>query len=117
MSAFERAAAAIAADANMGTDATHTPAAGGSTTTLRVVLSAPDSMLQPAEAAMIGADAMLHVTKAALSSVAERDTFTIGGTAWSVMAALEDAERVTWRLPVRRHETATAGSTAIGAGL
>ena len=113
MSAFAAAAAVLAADPNLGTDATFTPAGGGGSLALRVVLSRPEEAMGALDALRgLAGSARAMVPASALTAAPVRgDAITIGGTAYLVAEAAQDEIAASWTLHLRRAPPAPPPST------
>lgn len=101
----------------LGADATHYQAGSSIGEAVRVVLSSPVDAVELGAAAMVVAEAVIRVPKAALADPAVDDVFVVGANGYRVMALGEDSRGVTWVLPCRKSEAPTMGSLAIGNGL
>lgn len=115
--AFAAATATLSADPNQGVDATHYALGSSIGVPVRVRLVAPDIVQELGAAPAAISDAVIYMAKTELDAVVERDVIAVGDETYSVMAVLQDAAGVTWRLPVRKHEAPTQASIAIGHGL
>lgn len=115
--AFAAAAAALADDPNLGTDAVHFQAGSAIGQAVRVIVSRRDVVQELGAVGAVVGDVMIDVEKAELAEPAVDDVIEIGSESFRVMAVAEDARGVKWRLPCRRAEAATLGSVAIGNGI
>lgn len=92
MSAFTAAAAALAADVNLGIAATYRVGGVGDGTAIRVLLREPDVTLDwGATAIMVGAVLFL-IRVADVAVPASGDTLTIGSTVYTVQDAAPRAD-------------------------
>ena len=102
MSAFAAAMGALAADPNIGADATYRAGGNGVPVLLRVVRSAPDRLGDAFGTSVIQASDMLTVAISVLPSVEADDTFTLGANTLTVQHAERDAAGIAWRVFCRR---------------
>jgi hypothetical protein len=102
VSAFAAAMDALAADPNIGANATYRAGGTGAPVLLRVVRSAPDRLGDAFGTSVIQASDVLAVAVAALPSVAADDTFTLGADTLIVQHAERDAAGIAWRVFCRR---------------
>lgn len=114
MTAFAIAAATLAADPNLGADATYTPL-GGSPSAVRVLLSNPEQSLPLGSAWVTVAETVITVTQAAVSDAVAGDTYAIGSVTYQALAAEADAHAATWRVPCRRLDPASTGTRRLQA--
>lgn len=102
MSAFTAAMDALAADPNIGTEATYRAGGTGAPVSLRVVRSSPDRLGDAFGSSVIQASDVLTVAIAALPTVDADDTFTLGADTLTVQHAERDAAGIAWRVFCRR---------------
>lgn len=102
MSAFAAAMDALAADPNIGADATYRTNGTGAPVLLRVVRSAPDRLGDAFGTSVIQASDILTVAIALLPAVDADDTFTVGADTMTVQHAERDAAGIAWRVFCRR---------------
>ncbi len=102
MSAFAAAMDALAADPNVGTDATYRAGGSGAPVLLRVVRSAPDRLGDAFGTSFIQASDVLAVAIAVLPAVDADDTFALGADTLTVQHAERDAAGIAWRVFCRR---------------
>ena len=102
MSAFAAAMDALAADPNIGTEATYRAGGTGAPVLLRAVRSAPDRLGDAFGTSVIQASDVLTVAIAVLPSVGADDTFTLGPDTLTVQHAERDAAGIAWRVFCRR---------------
>ncbi len=104
MTIWDRAAAALAEDVNLGCDAVYRPSGSTTDTALRVVLSMPDQMLTGlGGTAFQSATDQLMVPQGAMPGRPGRgDTFTIGGVALAVLDVMADEAAAAWRVTCDR---------------
>ncbi|WPB83143.1 head-tail joining protein [Sediminicoccus rosea] len=102
MSAFAAAMDTLAADPNIGTEATYRAGGTGAPVLLRVVRSAPDRLGDAFSTSVIQASAVLTVAISVLSAVEADDTFTLGADTLTVQHAERDAAGIAWRVFCRR---------------
>ena len=102
MSAFVAAMDALAADPNIGADASYRAGGTGAPVLLRVVRSSPDRLGDAFGTSAIQAGDVLTVAIAVLSSVEADDTFTLGADTLPVQHAERDAAGIAWRVFCRR---------------
>ena len=114
--AFAAALAVLHADPNLSVAATWSR--GVSSAAVRVILSAPDAIQAVAAPGVVDADAMAMLPVSALVQAPRAgDLLTIGADAYTVVSAERDAERVTWRLGLRRGAVATTAGGALAASV
>lgn len=103
-SAFDRAAAAIFGNADLGVAATHYP--GGNLAAgvlVTVILSRADQDSEFGEARVRGANTVASVAVAAVPEFAKGDLLAIGSETFRVVEAPErDASRTIWRAALAR---------------
>ncbi len=92
----------LAADSNIGTDASYRAAGTGAPLLLRVARSVPDRLVDAFGTSVLQASDVLVVAIALLPAVAAGDTFTIGSDLLSVQHAERDAAGVAWRVLCQR---------------
>ena len=102
MSAFTTAMDVLAADPNIGTDATYRAGGAGAPVLLRVVRSAPDRLGDAFGTSVIQASDVLTVAMSVLPVVDADDTFTLGADTLTVQHAERDAAGIAWRVFCRR---------------
>jgi len=102
VNAFAAAMNALAADPNIGTDASYRAGGTGPPVSLRVVRSAPDRLGDAFGTSVIQASDVLTVAIAALPTVEADDTFTVGAETLTVQHAERDAPGIAWRVFCRR---------------
>jgi hypothetical protein len=102
MSAFAAAMDTLAADPNIGADATYRAGGTGAPVPLRVVRSAPDRLGDAFGTSVSQASDVLSVAIAVLPSVEADDTFTLGADILTVQHAERDATGTAWRVFCRR---------------
>ncbi len=102
MSAFAAAMDALAADPNIGADATFRAGGTGAPVLLRVVRSVPDRLGDAFGTSVIQASDVLTVAIAVLAAVDADDTFTLGPDTLTVQHAERDAAGIAWRVFCRR---------------
>ncbi len=101
MTAFDAALAMLAADPNLGTDATWQRGAAP-TVALRVLRSSPDQLRDAFGTTLIQATDVLTVPIAALPAVEPGDVFDLGADVLTVQHAERDAGGVAWRILCQR---------------
>lgn len=102
MGVFDDALAVLAADPNLGVEATYRAAGSGAPVSLRILRSSPDRVVDAFDTPLLRATDMLTVSIALLAAVEPGDTFTIGADVLSVDSAERDAAGVAWRVLCRR---------------
>jgi hypothetical protein len=102
MGVFDDALAALAADRNLGVEATYRAAGTGAPVSLRVLRSSPDRVVDAFDTPLLRATDVLTVAIAALPAIEPGDTFTIGADLLTVDSAERDAAGVAWRVLCRR---------------
>ena len=93
---------ALAADPNIGTEATYRAGGTGAPVSLRVVRSSPDRLGDAFGTSVIQASDILTVAIAVLPSVEADDTFTLGADTLTVQHVERDAAGIAWRVFCRR---------------
>jgi hypothetical protein len=102
MGLFDDALAVLAADPNLGVEATYHAAGTGTPNSLRVLRSSPDRVVDAFDTPVLRATDVLTVAIAALPAVEAGDTFAIGADLLTVDSAERDAAGVAWRVLCRR---------------
>lgn len=104
MSIFAAAAAVLAADVHLGTDAIYTTFTRGDPVQIRVVLSRPEDAIGGLDAPRsIAAAAVAMVPAAALPVRPVRgDAIAIAGQAYQVAEVMQDEAAASWTLHLRR---------------
>jgi hypothetical protein len=102
MSAFAAAMDTLAADPNIGADASYRAGGTGVPVLLRVARSAPDRLGDAFGTSVIQASDVLTVAIAALPSVEADDTFALGADTLTVQHAERDPAGIAWRVFCRR---------------
>jgi len=102
MTAFDAALAVLAADPNLGTDATYRAGGTGSAIVLRVLRASPDRVSDGFGTGILQATDILTVPLAALPAIEPGDSFTLGPDLLMVDSAERDAAGVAWRVLCRR---------------
>jgi hypothetical protein len=102
MGVFDDALAVLAADPNLGVEATYRAAGTGAPVSLRILRSSPDRVVDAFDTAVLRATDVLTVGIALLPAIEPGDTFTIGADVLSVDSAERDAPGVAWRVLCRR---------------
>ena len=102
MGVFDDALAVLAADPNLGVEATYQAAGTGAPVSLRVLRSSPDRVVDAFDTPLLRATDVLTVAIAVLATIEPGDTFTIGADLLTVEAAERDANGVAWRVLCRR---------------
>lgn len=102
MSAFAAAMEALAADPNIGMDATYRAGGTSAPVLLRVVRSSPDRLGDAFGTSVIQASDVLTVAIAVLPAANADDTFTLGTDVLTVQHAERDAAGIAWRVFCRR---------------
>jgi hypothetical protein len=105
MSIFAAAAAVLAADANLGVDATYTPIGGGAVA-IRVVTRRPDEPIGGLDAPRgIAAALAAMIPRGALTAPPARgDELTIGAESFLVAEVLGDEAAASWTVHLRRRQ-------------
>lgn len=101
MTAFDAALAVLAADPNLGTDATWQRGAGP-VVALRVMRSSPDQLRDAFGSTLVQATDVLTVPIAVLPTIEPGDVFTLAGDLLTVQHAERDAACVGWRVLCQR---------------
>lgn len=102
MGVFDDALAVLAADPNLGVEATYRAAGTGSPVALRVLRSSPDRVVDAFDTSVLRATDVLTVAIAQLPAIEPGDTFAIGPDLLTVDSAEQDAAGVAWRVLCRR---------------
>ncbi|HEV7456470.1 MAG TPA: hypothetical protein VGN96_06810 [Roseococcus sp.] len=102
MTAFDAALAVLAADPNLGTNATYRAGGTGAAIPLRVLRSSPDRVTDAFSTGILQATDILTVPLAALPAIKPGDSFTLGADVLTVDSAERDAAGVAWRVLCRR---------------
>jgi hypothetical protein len=102
MTAFDAALAVLAADPNLGTNATYRAGGTGAPVLLRVLRSSPDRVADGFGTSILQATDILTVPLAALPAIEPGDSFTLGADVLTVDSAERDAAGVAWRALCRR---------------
>jgi hypothetical protein len=98
MGVFDDALAVLAADPNLGVEATYRAAGTGVPVSLRVLRSSPDRVVDAFDTPLLRATDVLTVSVALLAAVEAGDTFAIGADLLTVDSAERDAAGVAWRV-------------------
>ncbi|WP_270934576.1 head-tail joining protein [Falsiroseomonas oryzae] len=101
MSAFDAALAVLAADPNLGTDATWQRGTEPAVP-LRVLCSSPDQLRDAFGTTLVQATDVLTVPVAELPDIAAGDVFSVGADILTVQHAERDAAGVAWRVLCQR---------------
>jgi hypothetical protein len=101
LNAFSDALALLAADPNLGSDATW-QRGGGPAVALRVLRSSPDQLRDAFGTTLIQATDILTVPIAVLPEITAGDVFAIGKDTLTVQHAERDAAGVAWRVLCQR---------------
>ena len=102
MGVFDDALAVLAADPNLGVEATYRAAGTGSPLAIRVLRSSPDRVVDAFDTPLLRATDVLTVAIGLLPAIEADDTFTIGTDILTVDSAERDAAGVAWRVLCRR---------------
>lgn len=104
MNAFADAAAALAADTNLGVDATWTSREGGPPVSLRVVASRPEDAFGALDGPQSSnTSTLVMVPAAALCARPEEgDGIALGGACYVVAEVRQDVTAASWTLHLRR---------------
>lgn len=102
MGVFDDALAVLAADPNLGVEATYRAAGTGAPVSLRILRSSPDRVADAFDTPVLRATDVLTVGIALLAAVEAGDTFAIGPDLLTVDSAERDAAGVAWRVLCRR---------------
>ena len=102
MSAFSMTTAALFRDPNLAQDALWRSGGAGAPVAVRVMLRRPDAVTGFGEGRFVTDGVMVDVEWAALSALAQGDTFEIGGVIYEVRGEpLRDALRHVWKAEAR----------------
>jgi hypothetical protein len=101
VTAFDAALAVLAADPNLGTDATW-QRGGGPAVALRVLRSSPDQLRDAFGTTLIQATDVLTLPIAVLPTIEPGDVFTLGAEILTVQHVERDAAGVAWRVLCQR---------------
>jgi hypothetical protein len=101
VNAFDAALAVLAADPNLGSDATWQRGAAPQVA-LRVLRSSPDQLRDAFGTTLVQATDVLTVPVAALPDIAAGDVFSVGTDILTVQHAERDAAGVAWRIFCQR---------------
>jgi hypothetical protein len=101
VTAFDAALAALAADPNLGADATR-QRGGGPAIALRVLRSSSDQLRDAFGTTLVQATGVLTVPVAALPEIVAGDVFVLGADTLTVQHAERDAAGVAWRVLCQR---------------
>jgi hypothetical protein len=102
MTAFDAALAVLAADPNLGTNATYRAAGTGAGIPLSVLRSSPDRVVDAFDTSVLRATDLLTIGIALLPAIEPGDSFTLGADVLTVDSAERDAAGVAWRVLCRR---------------
>ncbi|RAI57050.1 head-tail joining protein [Roseicella frigidaeris] len=102
MGVFDDALVVLAADPNLGVEATYRAAGTGAPMSLRVLRSNPDRVADAFDTPLLRATDVLTVSIALLAAVEAGDTFAIGADLLTVDSGERDAAGVAWRVLCRR---------------
>jgi hypothetical protein len=102
MGVFDDALAVLAADANLGVEASYQAAGSGAPVSQRVLRSSPDRVVDAFDTSVLRATDVLTVGIALLPAIEAGDTFSIGADVLAVDSAERDAAGVAWRVLCRR---------------
>jgi hypothetical protein len=102
MGVFDDALAVLAADPNLGVEATYRTAGNGAPVSVRILRSSPDRVVDAFDTAVLRATDVLTVSIALLPAIEPDDTFTIGPDLLTVDSAERDPAGVAWRVLCRR---------------
>ena len=102
MGVFDDALAVLAADPNLGVEATYRAAGTGAPLAIRILRSSPDRVADAFDTAVLRATDVLTVAIGLLPAIEAGDTFTIGTDLLTVDSAERDAAGVAWRVLCRR---------------
>ncbi|WPB86389.1 head-tail joining protein [Sediminicoccus rosea] len=102
MGVFDEALAVLAADPNIGVEATYRAAGTGAPVPLRILRSSPDRVADAFDTAVLRATDVVTVGIALLPAIDAGDTFAIGADLLTVDSAERDAAGVAWRVLCRR---------------
>lgn len=102
MSAFDLAASAIFADANMASDAIYRVGGQGVGTTVRAIRRAPDRAATFGDGRFLTDTVLLDVRVIEAPSLNAGDTLEIGGVVYEVRTEpMRDSERLIWTAEVK----------------
>ena len=102
MTAFALAMSALAQDSNLGVAAAWRAAGVGLPVSVRVVRSSPDLTAASFDMSIVQATDVVTVPVAAIATLADGDTFTIGAELLTVQHVERDAAGAAWRAFCRR---------------
>ena len=102
MGVFDDALVVLAADPNLGVEATYRAAGTGSPVAIRVLRSNPDRVVDAFDTPLLRATDVLTVGIALLPAIEAGDIFAIGADLLTVDSAERDAAGVAWRVLCRR---------------
>nr|WP_282572240.1 hypothetical protein [Roseomonas acroporae] len=92
----------MAADPNLGSDATFRAGGTGPEVVLRVLRSSPDRLADAFGTTLVQATDVLTVAVAVLPAIVSGDTFALGGEVLTVQHAERDAAGIAWRVLCQR---------------
>lgn len=102
MTAFDMAAKAILADANMASDAIYRAGGLGLGVAIRAIRRAPDRAATFGDGRFLSDSVLLDVSVADVRALAMGDTLEIGGVVYEVRSdPARDVERLFWTAEVR----------------
>ena len=102
MTAFDLAAKAILADANMASDAIYRAGGQGAGVTVRAIRRAPDRAATFGDGRFLSDTVLLDVAVADIPTLEKGDTFQIGAVVYTVRSdPARDVERLFWTAEVR----------------
>lgn len=102
MTAFDMAAKAILADANMASDAIYRAGGLGLGVAIRAIRRAPDRAATFGDGRFLSDSVLLDVSVADVPALAMGDTLEIGGVVYEVRSdPARDVERLFWTAEVR----------------
>jgi hypothetical protein len=101
VSAFDAALSVLAADPNLGSDATW-QRGGGPVIAMRVLRSSPDQLRDAFGTTLVQGTDILTVPIAALPDITAGDVFVLGAEILNVQHAERDAAGVAWRVLCQR---------------
>ncbi len=102
MTVFDAALAVLAADPNLGTNATYRAGGTGTAVVIRVLRSSPDRLVDGFGTGILQATDILTVPLATLPAIEPGDSFTLGADVLTVDSAERDAAGIAWRVLCRR---------------
>jgi hypothetical protein len=102
MGVFDDALAVLAADPNLGVEATYRAAGTGAPVSLRILRSSPDRVVDVFDTSVLRATDVLTVAIGLLPAIEPSDTFAIGTDLLTVDSAERDTAGVAWRVLCRR---------------